>query len=308
MKEKYIVALGRVCIDEYYVTNEWPLMGEKKFVKPLEARIGGMGANAASVLAGYGIKVCYLDLLPKAAPSTARILEDFRNYSVSTQLIQFDPDIAETKCMIFLKEAERVIFITDVKRPPIRLEGQSRKLFFQAAYVYSTLPDLQELDSCDRVLAEYVAGGGKIAVDVEADSFTNAKEADHWFVFCSLVFMNQQAFDKYRGASDDADAARRLLELGPKMLVVTKGRDGCTVILKERVFSRESYRVQAVDTTGAGDTFNSSFLYGMIQGYTPEKAAEFASAAAARAVTAVGPRAGVAKAADVERFIRDYQV
>ena len=308
MEEKYIVALGRVCVDEYYMTEEWPLMGDKKFVKPLEARIGGMVANAASVLAGYGMEVCYLDLLPEAAPSTDMILEDFRNYSVSTQMIQFDPDIAETKCMIFLKEAERVIFITEVKRPPIRLEGEARDLFFHAPYLYSTLPDLQELDSCDRVLAEYVAGGGKIAVDVEADSFQSNEEADRWFSFCSFVFMNQQAFEKYRGDYDGSQAARHLLEKGPKLLVVTKGSDRCAVISKDQVFNRESFRVRAVDTTGAGDTFNSSFLYGMMQGYSLEKAAEFASAAAARAVTAIGPRTGVAKAADVERFIREYQV
>ena len=42
MKDGHIVALGRVCIDEYYQLDAWPKMGEKKFVLPLNRQVGGM--------------------------------------------------------------------------------------------------------------------------------------------------------------------------------------------------------------------------------------------------------------------------
>ena len=66
-------------------------------------------------------------------------------------------------------------------------------------------------------------------------------------------------------------------------------------------------KVRPVDTTGAGDTFNSSFLYQLINGADPEQAARFACAAAGRAVTIYGPKAGVVDKDTVLRFMNEEQ-
>lgn len=306
MIEKYIVALGRVCVDEYYETDRWPAMGDKKFVKPMEAKVGGMIANAASVLAGYGMKVFYLDLLPSNSSSTALILEDLKKYFVETNLIQFDSTISNTKCMIFLSKGERVIFITDVERPKISLDPKDLEILLNANYLYSTLPDLQELYDCDYVLQQILKKGGRIAVDVEADSFVNKKEADKYLRYCSTVFMNELAFEKYCEGQNENDTVEHLFNLGCQLLVVSKGVKGCKVFSKDKVFEQGVFKVSTIDTTGAGDTFNSSFLYGIMMDKTLEETAYFASAAAAKAITAVGPRAGVSSVAEVENFIKSY--
>ena len=56
------------------------------------------------------------------------------------------------------------------------------------------------------------------------------------------------------------------------------------------------HRVSIVDTTGAGDTFNSSFVYCMTQGMDIFRAAAFSNMAAADSVTRVGPKSGVGSA------------
>ena len=66
------------------------------------------------------------------------------------------------------------------------------------------------------------------------------------------------------------------------------------------------YKVKAVDTTGAGDTFNASFLYGVSRGWTLRECAEFANAAAARAIGFMGARGGVATEAAVEQFKEQF--
>ena len=81
MKDGHIVALGRVCIDEYYQLDAWPKMGEKKFVLPLNRQVGGMIANAASVLAGYGVHAYLLDELPDT-DSTDQIRKDLKRYHI----------------------------------------------------------------------------------------------------------------------------------------------------------------------------------------------------------------------------------
>lgn len=307
MMEKYIVALGRVCVDEYYEIQTWPEMGTKEFVKPLGSQIGGMIANAASILAGYGLKVYYLDLLPENSASTALILDDLKKYSVCTDLIQFDSEIPDTKCMIYLLNGEKVIFITDVKRPLLELNSKDRERLCNAGYLYSTLLDIRELKDYEQILEQIIENGGAIAVDVEANSFADRKEADKILRYCESVFMNERAFSKYGNSEPLSQTVNHLLGLGIKLLVVSKGDKGCEVFTKEESFSQEAFKVEAVDTTGAGDTFNSSFLYGLLAGKTLQESEKFASAAAARAVTMAGPRSGVTREAVVEQFMEMHK-
>ena len=66
-----------------------------------------------------------------------------------------------------------------------------------------------------------------------------------------------------------------------------------------------AFRVEAADVTGAGDTFSALFLYG-IQRFDEdyEKAAEYASAAAAICVSGVGARAGAVSEKEVRSFLK----
>lgn len=57
------------------------------------------------------------------------------------------------------------------------------------------------------------------------------------------------------------------------------------------------------DTTGAGDCFNAVFLSGLVEGWSMERCAQYASAAAAIAIGAVGSRTKLPSRAETERFI-----
>ena len=116
--------------------------------------------------------------------------------------------------------------------------------------------------------------------------------------------MNKVAFNKYCEGIIKEKIIDHLFSLGPELLVISKGVDGCEVISKERHFEQSAFDVKVIDTTGAGDTFNSSFLYGLLAGKTLEETAIFASAAAAKAIMAIGPRTGVSTTAEVEAFIQ----
>jgi sulfofructose kinase len=64
------------------------------------------------------------------------------------------------------------------------------------------------------------------------------------------------------------------------------------------------FRVNAVDTTGAGDIFHGAFLYGMVRGMTLEETLEFSCAAAALNCTAVGARGRIATLREIENLRR----
>jgi 2-dehydro-3-deoxygluconokinase len=104
---------------------------------------------------------------------------------------------------------------------------------------------------------------------------------------------------------EDPDAILdHFLELGPKLVVMTMGKDGVALATKEARHRLAPHRVEAVDATGAGDTFNGSFLARLIAGDAPRDAARYANAAAALSTLGYGAVAPIPGPADVYKFLR----
>jgi ribokinase len=88
------------------------------------------------------------------------------------------------------------------------------------------------------------------------------------------------------------------------VVVETRGPDGAVIHrngAEERVAAP---RVQAVDTTGAGDCFNGVFAAGLAEGLEVAAAAQRATAAAALSVTKVGAREGMPTREELDTFLR----
>jgi sugar/nucleoside kinase (ribokinase family) len=93
------------------------------------------------------------------------------------------------------------------------------------------------------------------------------------------------------GSSDYDAMAQKLLELGPKLVAITMGGEGCLVARAGAITHVPAFQVQVVDTTGAGDAFMGGFSYALLQGWDDRRAGVFANACAALCCTRVGARA-----------------
>jgi fructokinase len=93
------------------------------------------------------------------------------------------------------------------------------------------------------------------------------------------------------GVTDYNRMADQLLNLGPKVVAITEGEDGCLIATKEKRVQVPAFRVNVVDTTGAGDAFMGGLSYGLLQGWDLERVGIFANACAALCCTKVGARA-----------------
>jgi ribokinase len=94
----------------------------------------------------------------------------------------------------------------------------------------------------------------------------------------------------------------RLLNLGPSCIILKMGESG--VWLAERRQSRHfpAPRVEALDTTAAGDTFNGALVTALAEGKPLENAVGFANCAAALSVTRLGAQASVPSRQEVEEM------
>jgi sugar/nucleoside kinase (ribokinase family) len=96
---------------------------------------------------------------------------------------------------------------------------------------------------------------------------------------------------EFSGESDYQKMAKKLLALGPKLVAITMGAEGCLLASGNHVSHQPSFQVKVVDTTGAGDAFMGGLSYALLQGWNHERVGVFANACAALCCTKVGARA-----------------
>ncbi|WP_217251618.1 ribokinase [Streptomyces sp. AC602_WCS936] len=96
------------------------------------------------------------------------------------------------------------------------------------------------------------------------------------------------------------DWARILLAKGPRSVVVTLGAEGALVASGAEVSRVPSVKVDAVDTTGAGDAFTAALAWRLGTGASLAEAAAYAARVGAVAVTKAGAQASYPTAAEVE--------
>lgn len=83
-----------------------------------------------------------------------------------------------------------------------------------------------------------------------------------------------------REAKSPAECARRLLDLGPRNVIVTLGAEGVLWASREAIWRVPALAVDVVDTVGAGDAFNAGLAAGLCEGWEIPRAIAFGVAAA----------------------------
>lgn len=105
---------------------------------------------------------------------------------------------------------------------------------------------------------------------------------------CDFVFPGLEDALVLTGLSDPDEILDFYLSLGCPVAILKMGGSGACVADGTRRVRIPGHRIQAVDATGAGDTFCGSFLARILAGDTPEMAARYANAAAALKCTGYG--------------------
>lgn len=104
-----------------------------------------------------------------------------------------------------------------------------------------------------------------------------------------LLFCNEEEAMMYT-EKDNLSEAREELKKAARRFVITQGENGAMIFDGDTFVDIEPYKVQAIDTNGAGDLFAGAFLFGITNGHSFADSGKLASLASSELVKQFGPR------------------
>ena len=148
--------------------------------------------------------------------------------------------------------------------------------------------------------------GGKVSIDAayyRPDIYENYRYLD--IFIASETYYNSMC--EALGNMTCEEAARYIHARGPEIVIFTLGENGCEGVYgaDAAYFQLPAFKVDAIDSTGAGDVFHGAFNYAYLQGWDVPRCARFSSGVSAIKCTQLGGRAGIPNLATVTRFLED---
>lgn len=248
--------------------------GAKIGIEKAHFTFGGGAANAAVALARLGLKTAIIARVGKDEDGRAVVANLVKN-KIDTKFIQIDPAAKTGFSFIatFGPEVEHTAFLFRGANNDLKLETHNLKFKTNWFYVASLSGDgwrkvMDTLMSTKSRLA-WNPGNKQLAAGLVGLKKYLAKTA--------ILFVNKDeaiqlvvSLPKYKKAgtawlNQPRNLFGVLAEFCPGILVITDGAKGAYISLRGKIYHQISLSKKIIDTTGAGDSFCSSFLAGYIR-------------------------------------------
>lgn len=285
---KKCAVIGSINTDMVARTPRFPAQGESIIGSVFRTEFGGKGANQAIALARLGAEVCMAgkvgdDLFGK------KYLEHLIEEKVNVDCVAVETGETTGVADIWVADSGENSIIS--------IPGANAKCdldWLNAA--------LERLSDCDIFLLQLeiphetvgaalkkLCGMGKTVILDPAPAVPLPAE---WLACADYITPNETELEILTGdlpknATVEA-RIRRLVGESNRMVIHKRGADGAFIGTKDGVLPVPGFKVKAVDTTAAGDTFNAGLAAGLAMGKPIEECVRLANAAGALAVTALG--------------------
>ena len=144
----------------------------------------------------------------------------------------------------------------------------------------------------------------KSGVAVSLDAGTLVPKIDELLELADIVIASEKFALRYTGETRMDAAVKKLFSGARSFSAVTLGKAGSVGFDGKRLLRCPAFKVDVVDTTGAGDVFHGAFAFAYASGKPWAECMRFAAAAAALKCTRFGGRTGIPDLKTTEKFLR----
>ncbi len=286
-----VVVTGSFIYDVAAYVKKAPVAGETVIGTECKTGPGGKGSNQAVAAAKAGAEVTMITKVGRDDFAKA-LFDCYNSYGMSTKYVYQTEEMSTGVCSIFIEES-----------------GQNRIAVILGANISLTAEEVaaaeEEIAQCDVLLTqfetnneavtEFVRLGKKHGKTIIVNPApVNKTISEEIYQGVDYVTPNETEAAALAGMEvvatvDDArEAAKRILKLGAKAVLITLGSNGSFLYNGKEEFHVMPIKVKAVDTTGAGDAFNGGFACAKSYGLSDKEAMQFATCVAGISVTRQG--------------------
>lgn len=291
---KKIIVIGSSNVDMVVRTSHLPAPGETILGGEFFMNQGGKGANQAVAIKRLGGNLIFMAKLGNDVLGRQSV-GYFKKEGIDTRYIALDEDSASGVALISVDDhAENSIVVTSGANMLLN-EQDVDKMLEEMCEGDILLMQLEiPLQTVEYAARKAFGKGVKVVLN-PAPARSLPKEL---FRHLYMVTPNRIEAEMLTGIkiANDADVekvAEEICAMGVKNVIITLGSKGCLIREEGVSYRIDAFKVEPVDTTAAGDTFNGALCVGLSEGMDLKQAAVMASKASSIAVTRMGAQSSI---------------
>lgn len=294
---KKIAVVGSINIDYFVEADRLPNIGETVLGTHFFMSVGGKGANQAVAAGRLGAEVALFGSVGNDENRYV-FVEKMKDENVDISYLNSAQDSPTGAAFIEISNSENRILVVpgaNQKTDVPYIDSVAEKLLVYDIVIFQLETPLEMLDYIIPKLNQQ----GKITILNPAPA---QKLNDRTINLLTYITPNEHEYQIVFGEEASMD---HYLKKYPNKLVVTCGVNGVNFYDGNAVVNVPAVKVEAVDTTGAGDTFSGAFAVAIAEGKALKEAIAFANIAAGLSVRKKGAQTGMPTREEIDQFIKE---
>lgn len=297
-----ILSFGSLNIDYVYSVPHFVKKGETLSAKELNVYTGGKGLNQSIALARAGVETYQAGAI---GTDGMFLLEQLKEAGVKTDLVKILDDVRTGNAIIQNDdEGDNCIVLFGGANQAITKEQVDEvfKDFTNEDYLLIQ----NEINELSYIVEKAKEEGMKIILNPSPMNEKIMKlplDQIDYFILNEIEAMQILKMDKPEEIDGKYIASLLHERFKDATIVLTLGSEGSVCISDDEYVEQSIYKVKAIDTTAAGDTYTGYFIAGILNGKTIKESMDIASKASAIAVT----RQGAAPSIPVLEAVEEYK-
>jgi sulfofructose kinase len=294
-----ILGVGHAAYDTFGVVDRMPDVDTACWLEAMETQGGGAASQAVVAASRLGMRAAFAGAV--GDDQAGRFLvEDFLREGVDIEALAVVRGAETSKAFVIVEKStgRRTIFVHAGTLPEPRLDDRTRRAIADSRCLHLDATSFALAEDC----ADFARRSGVLVsldgCELEDDLDTTARLVGK----TDILIANERYPGLLTGLEGD-EALLALASMGPRIVLSTRGKEGCRLVEGGKVIAYPAYRVEAVDTTGAGDVFHGAFLTAFLRGLSMDETIRFASACSAINCLTLGGRKGIPRMDRVAEFV-----
>lgn len=297
MEGNKIVVIGSINMDLVTSANVFPKVGETLLGTSFITIPGGKGANQAVAAARLGADVTMIGCVGQDLFGR-ELLEHLQKQGVNVENVEPVTDDKTGTASITLAEGDNHIIVV----PGANYHVTADMIMKNEKIISEADTMLLQLEIPREAVEKAIEIGKKHGLKVILNPAPFMKLSEQ--ALEKIDFITPNELEVIELLSDLSDEKKQHLM---EKCIITKGSKGVTYFKNGQEVNVDSFKVDVVDTTGAGDSFNGAFAVALTEGRTVEEACRFANVVGALSVTKLGAQSGMPTIEEVEHFLNSMK-